>query len=125
MKSLRRRGARACGRAMAVLMVQLGFFTLNSLAFAQQPDEARGAAAPRQAPDVPYNPTDEAFPYLETTSTQWFRLTLEELILLLAGSGYYFSEKRVNSADWEFGYNWGTLQRKLVGDGYVFDDNYF
>jgi hypothetical protein len=70
-------------------------------------------------------PPDLAFKYVQPAHANWFRLSLEELGVLLAGSGYYFSEKSVNSVDWEFGYSWSTLERKLIGDGYALDDNYF
>jgi Domain of unknown function (DUF3943) len=129
MTSLGRWGARPSGRAVAVLVAQLGLSVALPPpgALAQQATEPTEQvdAPTTDAPGAVYNPTDEAFPYLEPTSTHWFRLTIEELVLLLAGSGYYFAEKRVNAVDWEFGYSWYTLQRKLVGDGYAFDDNYF
>lgn len=57
--------------------------------------------------------------------SQALRMTLEELGILLAGTGYYFSQHQVNSLDWTFDYSWDTVQAKLVGDAYSFDTNYF
>lgn len=68
---------------------------------------------------------DQAFPYTTAVEVSWPRLALEELTLLALGSVYYYSDERLNSQDWQFGYEWSTLRRKLVGDGYAFDDNYF
>lgn len=53
------------------------------------------------------------------------RVALEEVAVLLAGTGYYFMQHEVNSQDWTFDYSWDTVEAKLNGDGYSFDTNYF
>lgn len=58
-------------------------------------------------------------------AVQALRIAAEELAILLAGTGYYFVQHDVNSADWTYDYSWSTLQAKLTGEGYAFDTNYF
>lgn len=53
------------------------------------------------------------------------RIALEEVLILGAGSGYYFSQREVNSLDWTFDYSWDTVEAKLTGDAYSFDTNFF
>ncbi|HET9957549.1 MAG TPA: DUF3943 domain-containing protein [Polyangiaceae bacterium] len=53
------------------------------------------------------------------------RIALEEVGLLLAGTGYYFMQHEVNSLDWTFDYSWDTVEAKLTGDAYSFDTNFF
>lgn len=53
------------------------------------------------------------------------RVALEEVGVLLAGTGYYFLQHEVNSQDWAFDYSWATVETKLNGEGYSFDTNFF
>lgn len=53
------------------------------------------------------------------------RIAIEEVAVLVAGTGYYFMQHEVNSLDWTFDYSWDTIEAKLVGDAYSFDTNFF
>jgi Domain of unknown function (DUF3943) len=81
--------------------------------------EPRLALAQRSASQV-FHQKEEA-----AEDSAALRLALEEVAVLVAGTGYYFLQHEVNSLDWTFDYSWDTVKAKLVGDAYSFDTNFF
>lgn len=66
-----------------------------------------------------------AFAQEAPSESKALRIALEEVGILVAGTGYYFMQHEVNSLDWTFDYSWDTIEAKLVGDAYSFDTNFF
>lgn len=87
--------------------------------------EARPDRNPNVAP--PHGSVSRAFRQKEQAAkdSAALRLALEEVAVLVAGTGYYFLQHEVNSLDWTFDYSWDTVEAKLVGDAYSFDTNFF
>jgi hypothetical protein len=71
----------------------------------------------------PMNPA--LFRYTEPQRPNHLRAALEELSLLSLELANYAHDHDLNSRDWDFGYTWTGIGRKLAGRGYSFDTNSF
>jgi len=68
---------------------------------------------------------DTAAWYVEPREPNYWLAVGWQLTVLLAGVGYYYIEKDVNSIDWYYDYSFTTFRDKLIGKGYAFDSNIY
>jgi hypothetical protein len=63
--------------------------------------------------------------YTTPQPPHYLRTTLEQLAIFGAGIGQYWYDQNQNSKDWQFKYDWPSLQKRLEGGAYSFDSNGF
>lgn len=63
--------------------------------------------------------------YTAPQPPHYFRTALEQLAIFGAGMAQYWYDKNQNSRDWQFKYDWPSLQERIEGKAYSFDSNGF
>lgn len=98
---------------------------LIALALAVAVFSASGAANADEGADDEVRRPYEVFVYARPQEKNYFRLALEEVGILAAGSVEYFQTQDLQSGDWDLSYSADSFESKVRGRSISFDSNKF
>jgi hypothetical protein len=84
---------------------------------------ASAAPEPEPVPEAAANPVPDPGPTGERVHTG--RAIIETLAVLIAGTGWYWTNTNLNAEDWELQWDWESWRKKVMLEAYCFDTNTF